>query len=114
MVVHKKDGADAAKTCEERCGKEAGCIGYLTEDGSKCQLIPGTTYGGSATTITGVDSEKKNYCWRKGKGAGSNRQKKCNTVRVRDAHDVKVASEVCVVITFREAQTFAFMIMSVL
>ena len=65
VTIHKKGGADAAKTCEERCGKDAGCIGYLTEDGSKCQLIPGTTYGGSATSITGVDHEHRNYCWRK-------------------------------------------------
>ena len=71
--TYKKNGADAAKSCETRCDQDAGCIGYLTEDGSKCQIIPGTTYGSSVPpgdTITGVDHETRNYCWRKGKGTG--------------------------------------------
>ena len=73
VAIHKKDGADAATSCEERCSKEASCIGYITEDGRKCHIIPGTKWGGMATSITGHDDEHRNWCWRKGKGTVSNK-----------------------------------------
>ena len=67
---YKKNGAYAAKSCETRCDTDPDCLGYITQDHTKCQIIPGSTYGERATTITGFDKEKRNYCWKKGKGCG--------------------------------------------
>lgn len=56
--TYKKEKADAAKFCEDRCTKDASCIGYVTEDHTKCQLLPGNwpKSHGPAKTITGTDS----------------------------------------------------------
>ena len=71
VTIQKRSGADAglpeadaAKACERNCDNDTHCIGYMTEDGSKCQIIPGKEYGSSnVKLITGVDTEKKNFCW---------------------------------------------------
>jgi lysophospholipase L1-like esterase len=53
-----------AYSCEERCDANSNCIGYMTEDKAKCQLLFDTD-NNAADGIHGADSETRNYCWKK-------------------------------------------------
>lgn len=59
-AIREDHGADL---CEQRCDADPECIGYQTEDGTKCQLMPGDKWGEKLSSIDGVDSERRNYCW---------------------------------------------------
>jgi len=54
----------SAASCERQCTTSPACIGYLTEEESKCDIILKTD-ANADTGINGVDSETRNYCWRK-------------------------------------------------
>jgi len=58
-------GDNGADHCEKLCDADPACTGYQTEDGTKCQLMPGDTWGEKLSSIDGVDSERRNYCWKK-------------------------------------------------
>jgi len=53
-----------ADSCEERCDANSNCIGYMTEDKAKCQLLFDTD-NNAADGIHGADTETRNYCWKK-------------------------------------------------
>jgi len=61
-AVRSDGGSDL---CETECSADPHCTGYMTEDGSKCQLMPGTTWGINSDQIDAVDGETRNYCWKK-------------------------------------------------
>ena len=59
----ESDGS--AEHCASICSSDVECIGYMTEDGTKCDVIR----SGDANANNGiksVDSETRNYCWKKG------------------------------------------------
>ena len=58
----KSDGS--AAPCESMCASNSACIGYMTEDKTKCDVILNTD-GKATNGIVKVDSEKRVYCWRK-------------------------------------------------
>ena len=57
----------SADQCEATCAIDAECIGYMTEDGSKCDVILSTDTNANNGIIS-VDSETRNYCWKKTSG----------------------------------------------
>ena len=57
----KSDGS--AEQCESTCTLDATCIGYMTEDGTKCDVILSTNTNANSGIIS-VDSETRNYCWK--------------------------------------------------
>merc|ERR1712007_111385 len=60
---------NSAALCEKLCADDDDCIGYLTEDGKKCQVMPGRGEDGKPIAdIDAVDSEPRNFCWRKSVG----------------------------------------------
>ena len=61
----KSDGS--AEHCESECTLDAACISYMTEDGTKCDLILSTDTNANGGIIN-VDSETRNYCWKKTSG----------------------------------------------
>merc|ERR1719362_1701169 len=61
-TIRSDGGSDL---CETECSADQQCTGYMTEDGTNCQLLPGTTYGSNLIPIDGHDSETRNYCWKK-------------------------------------------------
>ena len=65
-VVVRDDGG--ANQCESKCSVEATCIGYMTEDHSKCDIILANDSSARNGGIVKVDQEKRNFCWRKSSG----------------------------------------------
>ena len=61
-TVVKSDGS--AAQCESTCSSDATCIGYMTEDETKCDVILSTDEK-AINGIQKVDSETRNNCWRK-------------------------------------------------
>ena len=61
----KPDGS--AEHCESECRLDTACIGYMTEDGTKCDLILSTDTNATGGIIS-VDSQTRNYCWKKASG----------------------------------------------
>ena len=57
----------SAEQCEATCAIDAECIGYMTEDGTKCDVILSTDTNANSGIIS-VDSETRNYCWIKTPG----------------------------------------------
>ena len=49
--------------CEADCLSNPKCIGYMSEDGSKCDVILNTDIN-AQEGIFAVDGERRNYCWR--------------------------------------------------
>lgn len=65
-VSGRREGS--SKTCHDMCLEDSSCRGYITEDGSKCQVVTSSSNsraGNPAGEITGADSESRNYCWAK-------------------------------------------------
>lgn len=60
--VRADGGADL---CDQLCADSRTCVGYLTEDDSKCALIDGVDVAleGTAGVLAGTDQETRNYCW---------------------------------------------------
>ena len=53
---------NSAEACEISCLNKIDCIGYMTEDGDKCDIILSSDVN-AAEGISHVDSEARNYCW---------------------------------------------------
>lgn len=66
----RADGS--AQKCEDDCCHEGPeCLGYITEDGSKCMLVTKSdtsSNGNPAREILWHDSEVRNHCWKKKPG----------------------------------------------
>ena len=52
----------SAEECEYLCLGKPECIGYMTEDDTKCDIILSTDTN-AAEGISHVDSERRNHCW---------------------------------------------------
>ena len=50
--------------CENECVLSPKCIGYMTEDETKCDLLVNTDKN-AENGIHAVDSETRNNCWKK-------------------------------------------------
>ena len=51
-----------ARRCEQMCSRLDDCIGYMTEDGSACDIVRrGDHYAGGG--IAAADRETRNFCW---------------------------------------------------
>ena len=55
---------NSAEACETSCLDRSDCIGYMTEDGEKCDIILSSDLN-AAEGISHVDTESRNYCWMK-------------------------------------------------
>ena len=51
---------NSAPVCEQWCSDTIDCIGYMTEDGSKCDIILASDVNAEGG-ISHIDSEKRNY-----------------------------------------------------
>ena len=60
--VAEVDGAGRARDCEEKCSADADCLGYMTEDRSKCDIIRRGDHNWKGG-IQAADSETRNICW---------------------------------------------------
>jgi hypothetical protein len=58
----KPDGS--ASLCAQQCATTDDCIGYMSEDQSKCDILL-TSDKNAATGIASVDGQTRNFCWRK-------------------------------------------------
>ena len=54
----------SAEACEISCMNQSNCIGYMTEDSNKCDIILSTDKN-AENGISRVDTEKRNHCWLK-------------------------------------------------
>lgn len=52
--------AGSAGLCEHQCDQTSKCVGYMTEDDSKCDIIVST----DSNAIAKADSETRNNCWK--------------------------------------------------
>ena len=69
----------SAPSCERKCSKLPSCIGYLTEDKSKCDIIKSTD-SRAAGGIARVDSEKRNSCWQRVQETALDASSNCEAV----------------------------------
>ena len=65
--IVKVNADGSAAYCESNCSLDPTCIGYMTEDGTKCDVLL-TTDDNAEGGITHVDRETRNYCWKKSSG----------------------------------------------
>jgi len=61
-VSVESDGS--APLCEEQCESDFNCIGYMTEDSTKCDIIS-ITDTNAMNGIAYTDNVVRNYCWQK-------------------------------------------------
>ena len=54
-----------ADQCESQCSGDTSCIGYMTEDNNKCDVILSNDTGAGNGGIVKVDGEKRVNCWKK-------------------------------------------------
>ena len=73
-----------ARRCESLCLAQDSCIGYMTEDSRVCDIILRSDHN-ARNGIAGADSERRNHCWERVRGAALDASGTCEvTVSYED------------------------------